>query len=262
MLAGVAHAARRAGFGKYAIWLSFSFSPPWTGFFYFVNLDISASIWVFYVIVRLQRAIFNTLGVHSTQRIDFYSEDPFLAHQGLGAMIVFVLAGLWVARRHLRDVVVKACGGLREVDDSGELLSYRQAFFGLLGSLLAGADMTDAIRAPEPEPEPEQQPKKRKKRAGEKKDPKALMKAMKEAQNAQDAGSPRAAAGRRSRIAGASAAHSGAWRAACGVPRDAKCSAGQPALFGTVTSAPWCSSSFAASTWPSRAHVRRSERPL
>ena len=83
-------------------WLSFYFSPPWIGFFYFVNLDISASIWFFYLIARLQRGIFNELGIQSTQRIDFYSEDPFLAHQGLGAMITFVLIGLWVARRQLR----------------------------------------------------------------------------------------------------------------------------------------------------------------
>ena len=121
-------------------WLSFYFSPPWTGFFYFVNLDILASIWVFYVLLRLQKGIFNTLGVQSTQRVDFYSrEDAFLAHQGFGAMIAFVVVGLWVARRHLRDVVAKAVGGLREVDDSGEILSYRQAFFGLVAGLLAVA---------------------------------------------------------------------------------------------------------------------------
>ena len=120
-------------------WLGFYFSPPWTGFFYFVNLDILASIWFFYLLARLQRATFNEFGILSTQRIDFYSEDPFIAHQGFGAMIAFVVIGLWVARRHLRDVVAKAVGGLREVDDSNEILSYRQAFFGLLGSLLAVA---------------------------------------------------------------------------------------------------------------------------
>ena len=129
-------------------WLSFWFSPPWTGFFYFVNLDISASIWVFYVLVRLQRGIFNTIGVQSTQRIDFYSEDPFLAHQGLGAMIAFVVVGLWVARRHLRDVVAKAVGGLRGIDDSGEILSYRQAFFGLLAGLLIVAIWLSTIGLP------------------------------------------------------------------------------------------------------------------
>lgn len=116
--------------------LTLWFSPPWTGFFYFVNLEISASIWFFYLLVTLQKAVFNTIGIQSTQQIDFYSLDPFLAHQGLGSMIVFVLVGLWVARRHLRDVLAKAVYGLREVDDSGEILSYRVAFFGLLVSLL------------------------------------------------------------------------------------------------------------------------------
>ena len=132
-------------------WFSFWFSPPWTGFFYFVSLDISASIWVFYLLVRLQRGLLNVLGVHSTQRIDFYSgRDPILAHQGLGAVIVFVLVGLWVARRHLRQVVAKALRGAREVDDSGEILTYRQAFFGLLAGLLIVAFWLSAIGLPFP----------------------------------------------------------------------------------------------------------------
>ena len=131
-------------------WLSFYFSPPWIGFFYFVNLDISASIWFFYLIARLQRGIFNELGIQSTQRIDFYSEDPFLAHQGLGAMIAFVLIGLWVARRQLRQVVTNAVGGARRVDDSGEILSYRQAFFGLIAGLLIVAIWLSAIGLPFP----------------------------------------------------------------------------------------------------------------
>ena len=129
-------------------WISFYFSPPWIGFFYFVNLDISASIWFFYLLARLQRGIFNELGIQSTQRIDFYSEDPFLAHQGLGAMIAFVLIGLWVARRHLRQVVSNAVGGGLRVDDSGEILSYRQAFFGLIGGLLTVAIWLSAIGLP------------------------------------------------------------------------------------------------------------------
>jgi hypothetical protein len=116
--------------------LTLWFSPPWTGFFYFVNLEITASIWFFYLLVTLQKGIFNTIGIQSTQQIDFYSVDPFLAHQGLGSMIIFVLVGLWVARRHLRDVLGKAFYGLQEVDDSGEILSYRHAVLGLLLSLL------------------------------------------------------------------------------------------------------------------------------
>ena len=42
-----------------------------------------------------------------------------------------------------------------------------QSSLDLLGSLLAGADMTDAIRQPEPEPELKAAPKKKNKRTGE-----------------------------------------------------------------------------------------------
>ena len=115
--------------------LNFWFSPPWTGFFYFVNLDITASIWIFYILTTIQRGIFNIVGLQSTQRIDFYSIEPFLAHQGMGSMIVFVLVGLWVGRGHLQNVYRKACHGDEEIDDSGEMLSYRQALFGLLAAL-------------------------------------------------------------------------------------------------------------------------------
>ena len=130
--------------------LSFWFSPPWTGFFYFVNLDISASIWIFYVITQLQRGIFNIVGVQSTQRIDNYSIDPYLAHQGMGAMIVFVLVGLWVARGHLKDVWRKAFRGDPAVDDSGEMISYRLAVFGLIAGLLLVAFWLSAIGLPFP----------------------------------------------------------------------------------------------------------------
>ena len=54
-------------------------------------------------------------------------ESPFLAHQGIGAMLVFVAAGLWSARRHLRRVFSKARSGGETIDDSREMLSYRSA---------------------------------------------------------------------------------------------------------------------------------------
>ena len=111
------------------------FSPPWIGFFYFVNLDISASIWVFYILTTVQRGVFNVLGLQSTERMDLYSREPYLAHQGMGAMIVFVLVGLWVARGHLRAVWRKAWYGDPTVEDADEILSYRQATSGLLASL-------------------------------------------------------------------------------------------------------------------------------
>lgn len=115
--------------------LWFFFSPSWLGFFYFVGLDISASIWIFHTITLLQKGIFNIVGFQSTERIDHYARDTFTSHQGMGAMIIFVLIMLWGSREHLSEVFRKAFGLAQEIDDSGEVLSYRQAVFGLLGSL-------------------------------------------------------------------------------------------------------------------------------
>jgi len=119
--------------------LGFWLSLPWIGFFYFVNLDISGSIWFFYLLTLVQRGIFNVIGLRSTERVDHFARDPFPAHQGMGSMIVFVLFSLWVAREHLIKVFRKAFRGDPEVDDSDEILSYRQAVSGLIvGFLLFG----------------------------------------------------------------------------------------------------------------------------
>ena len=52
---------------------------------------------------------------------------PILAHQNIGAMIVFVLFGLWMGRSHLRAVVCKAFRGDASVQDADEVMSYRTA---------------------------------------------------------------------------------------------------------------------------------------
>jgi len=55
--------------------------------------------------------------------------------QTSGAFVAFVSSTFWVARRHLRDVLMKALGRDPTVDDSQELMSYRSALIGLLASL-------------------------------------------------------------------------------------------------------------------------------
>ena len=47
-------------------------------------------------------------------------------------MIALVLFGLWIARGHLRAVFRKAFRGDPSVDDSGEILSYRTAVWGVI----------------------------------------------------------------------------------------------------------------------------------
>lgn len=111
-------------------------SYAWLGFFYLVDLNISFSIWFFFLIGKLQDGLFRTLGIHSTEQLSQYeySQLADLTHQAVGATLVFVLLGLWTARRHLRNVVVKAWRPAAGVNDSEELMSYRLAVFGLIGS--------------------------------------------------------------------------------------------------------------------------------
>ena len=85
-------------------------SYAWLGFFYLVDLNISLSIWFFFLIGKFQDGLFRTLGIHSTEQLSQYeySQLADLTHQAVGASIVFVLFGLWTARHHLRDVVATA----------------------------------------------------------------------------------------------------------------------------------------------------------
>ena len=109
----------------------------WIGIFYLVNLDISFSIWFFYALSKAQEGIFNQLGIASTEKLSLYSfsQTADLTHQVMGGCLVFVAYTLWMSRWHLLAVWRKAWGGERDLDDSGELLSYRVAVFGFLGSL-------------------------------------------------------------------------------------------------------------------------------
>lgn len=116
--------------------LRLALSFPMVGFSYFVNLDIALAIWFFSLVARVLEGTLGILGISSTEKLWYAGNQPILAHQGMGAMIVLVVFGLWSARSHLGDVFRKAFRGDTDVDDSDELLSYRTATFGLLGSVI------------------------------------------------------------------------------------------------------------------------------
>ena len=118
--------------------LPIALNLAWVGLFYLVNLEITFSIWFFYVFSKLQEGVFNVLGIASTERLSAYeySQPADLTHQAAGAVIMLVLFGLWNARSHLKDVAQKLWDPEGGVDDSQELLRYRTALYGFLGSLL------------------------------------------------------------------------------------------------------------------------------
>ena len=106
------------------------------GFFYFLKTEIAFSLWFFNLLAYVVRGILGILGITSpqTQSAGHGVHNLILAQQAMGAMLVLFFGGLWSARRHLRGVLRKAFLGDPDVDDSGEILSYRGAVIVLMAS--------------------------------------------------------------------------------------------------------------------------------
>jgi len=116
--------------------LQFRISFPIIGFLYFVNLDVTFSLWFFNIIFKIIKGIFNITGISSVENVGIYGcgGDPIFNHLGMGAMIAMVGYSLWISRGHLKDVWHAAKG--EKIDDRNEILSYKAAFWGFVfGSL-------------------------------------------------------------------------------------------------------------------------------
>jgi hypothetical protein len=108
------------------------------GFFFLIQREVAFALWVFYLLNEAQVAIYEKIGwgLEKEAIVSVWSYGPAsLVHQGMGAMIVLVLGGLWVGREHLFQVLRKAFTGAPGVDDSDEIISYRGAVIGLLCSV-------------------------------------------------------------------------------------------------------------------------------
>jgi hypothetical protein len=112
------------------------------GFAYLLSRDVAFGFWVFFLLSVVQRGIFNIIGLQSGENLSRFANlvGPYMAHQAMGAMIVLVLSGLWMARDHLRGVFARAFGDDAGADDADEIISYRTAVLGLfIGvAILAG----------------------------------------------------------------------------------------------------------------------------
>ncbi len=99
------------------------------GLAYFVPADVSLSIWGFYLLgrVELQSAAWMGSPIYYGGT---YSQ--LIRWQRAGAYAVFTVGALFMARRHLADVVRAALRRRSGVDDSAEPVSFRLSFWGLL----------------------------------------------------------------------------------------------------------------------------------
>ncbi|MFT5368466.1 MAG: hypothetical protein ACI8V2_003432 [Candidatus Latescibacterota bacterium] len=111
-------------------------SFPVVGFTFLIQADVSFSIWFFHLLSNVQMGIFNRIGFTIGSGDIYGSSQASQGWMGFGAIAFMVLWGLWMARDHLRDVFRKAFDRDVDVDDSGEMLSYRGAVLTLLVSLV------------------------------------------------------------------------------------------------------------------------------
>jgi len=105
------------------------------GFLYLVNLDVSFSIWFFFLVSFAVDGFFMMTGIGGApENISQYGCEgkPIFAHLGIGALTAYVLYGLWTAREHLKGVFKKAFKGNEKLDDREEILSYRTAVWGII----------------------------------------------------------------------------------------------------------------------------------
>jgi len=124
-------------FFRNTVWIAFFWNFAIIGVTYFINLDVAASIWAFCLLAKVQTGIFKTVGVTVGGRHEWLTgSSPATAHQAFGALIVLSAVVLWRARHHIRSVLRKAFYNARDVDDSGEIMSYRTAVFGTIAGVV------------------------------------------------------------------------------------------------------------------------------
>ncbi len=119
------------------VWgMTFRISFPMIGFFYLVSLETSFSLWFFNLLAQVARAIMGVVGVTSTENLGvFGAVDPIFKYVGTGAFLALVASGLWVARGHLALIWQRVIGKAGSEVDEREILSYRVAFWGMVGGL-------------------------------------------------------------------------------------------------------------------------------
>jgi len=116
--------------------LPFRLNFPILGLAYLMSLNVSFSIWLFFMLGMIQRLIFARIGLQIGTG-DIWNSGgatPAILHEQAGGLFVLTLFVLWTSRSHFRRLWQLAARGERA---EGEILSPRLAFGGLaLGILL------------------------------------------------------------------------------------------------------------------------------
>ncbi len=108
--------------------LSIAWRPENFGIGYLVPTDITLSVWVFYLALRVAN-VFQVAAGYDISGFPFTQEQSFGSYLALGLFLVFV------AREHLGRVFRKAITGVQSISDSDEPMGYRWAVVGFIVSV-------------------------------------------------------------------------------------------------------------------------------
>ncbi len=112
----------------------YSFYPFAIGLGYLLPLDLLFSCWFFYIFWKAQ------LVLSAVFALDVTPEFPFIKEQAFGGYFAILAFLFWNGRNYFKQVWKQIWHDPGGADDSGEALTYRQAFVGMLAgvALLVG----------------------------------------------------------------------------------------------------------------------------
>lgn len=110
------------------------FSLAAVGFFYLLPTQLLFSLWVFFILTRVQDIIAAIFGMRIAS-MPLYPTHSFIGYQIAGAYVVFVCYLFYVSIPHLKQVF-KRLFRRDVIDDSNELMPYSMAFWGLILSFI------------------------------------------------------------------------------------------------------------------------------
>lgn len=114
----------------------FAIYPLVIGFSYMISNEVLLSLWLFYVLFRMQLVVLDLLGVQWSGPGAAYGYALFSSQQAAGAALALTV---WVGvtgRHHFARAFARLWRSAREPGEDAEALSYRAAAGGFLVSLL------------------------------------------------------------------------------------------------------------------------------
>lgn len=107
-------------------WMPWSLYPFVIGLGYLLPVDLSFSMWFFYLFWKLEKIVWAMMGMESG------FDAPYIRQQGFGGAMGLVLVLVWNSRGYLKQVWHRIIGANSDLDDSTEPMSYRAAAIGAI----------------------------------------------------------------------------------------------------------------------------------